>query len=71
MIVIDRIEGDRAVLEFDGELLDIPASALPPGAAEGALLKLVEEDSKDARAEARSRLDRLKARDSYPDDIKL
>ena len=38
---IDRIEGDRAVLGADGDLvLEIPTALLPPGAGEGTWLKL-------------------------------
>lgn len=43
MIVVDRIEGTRAILEVDGETVEIPASALPEGAGEGAILRLVAE----------------------------
>lgn len=44
-IVVDRIEGDVAVLEVDGQRVDWPADALPEGAREGSVLGLtVRED---------------------------
>jgi hypothetical protein len=33
--VIDRLEGDIAVIELNGTTFDLPVSALPKGAAEG------------------------------------
>lgn len=40
MIVVDRIEGTRAILEVDGQIVEIPATALPEGAGEGSVLLL-------------------------------
>ena len=40
MIVVDRIEGSRAVLELDGERVDVPVSILPPDTREGDILSL-------------------------------
>ncbi len=63
-ITIDRIEGDRAVLELAGdagvELIDVPLSALPPGVGEGQQVQFVRIESLATEAEAR--LARLKAR---------
>ncbi len=71
MIVLDRIEGSRAVLEIDGELVEIPASALPPGAREGATLRLLPSTDADALLSAAAdRIDRLTTPD-LPDDIEL
>jgi L-alanine-DL-glutamate epimerase-like enolase superfamily enzyme len=61
MIVVDRIEGDVAVLEIAGRRVDVPASELPAGTKEGdrlAFSRLAAEDDADAKA----RLARLKAR---------
>ncbi|HMV66750.1 MAG TPA: DUF3006 domain-containing protein [Myxococcota bacterium] len=33
--VVDRIEGDVAVVEICGTLVNLPQRALPPGATEG------------------------------------
>lgn len=71
MIVVDRIEGNRAVVEFDGELVEIPASALPAGTAEGAVLQLAPSGDEAAlQAAAAARIERLAAKD-LPDDIQL
>ena len=41
MIIIDRFEGDCAVVETDLEIINIPRSELPANAKEGDVLKLV------------------------------
>ena len=41
MIIIDRFEGDYAVVETDLEIIDIPRAELPANAKEGDVLKLV------------------------------
>jgi hypothetical protein len=61
MIVVDRIEGDVAVLEIGGRRVDVPRAALPEGTKEGdrlAFARLPAEDDADAKA----RLARLKNR---------
>ncbi len=40
---VDRIEGDFAVTEYDGEMTDIPLSELPDGVREGSVLILSDE----------------------------
>lgn len=60
MIVVDRIEGDVAVLEVDGRMVDFPAAALPEGTREGDTLQLSRAPADTAAAEARLR--RLKSR---------
>ncbi len=41
MIIIDRIEDQFAVCEFDGKIIkNIPLSSLPPDINEGDILKL-------------------------------
>jgi len=60
MIVVDRIEGARAVLEFGGESLDVPLAALPAGVKEGDVLDLSVRAPDPAEAEAR--LARLRAK---------
>ena len=71
MIVVDRIEGQRAVVEFDGEMIEIPVTALPEGAGEGAILALVRREAPDVLAEAEARLARLRALGPAGDDIDL
>ena len=71
MITIDRIVGDRAVLDINGEQVEVPAGALPPGAKEGDLLQLVEADANAVKAEGDARRARLQARSALPDSIDL
>lgn len=66
MIVVDRFEGERAVLEVDGELVDVPRSALPTGAKEGDVLTWRQETP--SLEEAQARLARLRARTPAVDD---
>ena len=72
-IALDRIEGDIAILDFGGELIEIPAAALPEGATEGSLLALtlaVRTDAIEAAInEAAARLERLRTRSPSLDDI--
>lgn len=71
MVVVDRIEGSRAIVEFDGEMIEIPASCLPAGAREGTILGLVEVHAPDVLAEAEARLARLRAAGPSDDEIDL
>ena len=71
MITIDRIEGARAVLDVDGELVELPAAALPAGAREGDALSLSLMSADALRAEGEARLARLKAKSTLPDSIDL
>lgn len=62
-ITVDRIEGDRAVLEFASdsgaiETVAIPLAALPKGTEEGAALSFHAELTDTSEAEAR--LERLR-----------
>ena len=41
MWVIDRFEGEQAVIEYQNHTFNIPKKALPPQAKEGDLLKVV------------------------------
>jgi len=59
-ITVDSVDGDTAVLEINGATLDVPASALPEGAAEGSVLTLALGDSADVTDDAEARLKRLK-----------
>ena len=50
MLIIDRFEGDFAVIEIDGGMIDIPRYELPTGAKEGDTLRLViDADDTEAR----------------------
>ena len=63
-IVIDRFEGDLAVLECGGSTWNVPRAVLPPDASEGDVLGLVidPDATRAARDDAAARLARLKAR---------
>ena len=71
MIAVDRIEGEIAVLEVHGVLVDVPLSELPKGLSEGAQLKLVlcEKDSSTLTQENEDRLRRLQRSD--PGDVEI
>ncbi len=50
MLIIERFEGELAVLETDGKPLSIPRGLLPPEAREGDLLTIsIDRDATDAR----------------------
>lgn len=71
-VTIDRIEGDTAVLEVGGRLVDWPAEALPPGCEEGSRLRLSFVREEPALDEASARLARLRAAsDDMDDDVDL
>lgn len=40
MLIIDRFEGDKVVLEYDKETFDLPKKAVPEDAKEGDVLKI-------------------------------
>ncbi len=63
-IVIDRFEGDVAVLEIAGALTSVPRALLPEGAREGDVMRLVADPAATASAleDAAARLARLKAK---------
>lgn len=71
MIIIDRIEGDYAVLEVAGEHIDFPVSALPEGASEGVTLTLAIAPAPSRMEEAQARLDALRRGDADTDLIRL
>ena len=73
MIVLDRVEGERAILEVDGEIVELPRSALPASVVEGSVLSLVVDvnGTAVARQEAEARLERLRQRDDGAMEINL
>ncbi len=46
MLIIDRFEGDQAVIEFDSVTFDIPRSALPEEAEAGDIISINLEKNK-------------------------
>ena len=73
MIVIDRIENTIAILEVNGETLEIPAAVLPQGAEEGSVLQLTlcDDEATRLQRENEERLKRLRERDSGDMNIEL
>ena len=54
MIILERFEGDWAVLEMDGKIFQIPAELVPAEAREGMCLSMdvfVDDGATEARAE--------------------
>jgi hypothetical protein len=70
-VVIDRIEGDFAVLEVGDQRVDWPAAHLPPGATEGSVLELSITVQTDPEREAEDRLKRLRAKGPSGSSIDL
>lgn len=69
MITIDRIEGEWAILDIEGETVQVRLALLPAGVVEGQALSFVARDVAEASPallEAEARLARLKA--SSPQD---
>ncbi len=63
-IIIDRIEGDWAVLEVGEHRVNFPLAALPSDTKEGAVLTLsVAAPPEDVLQQGRERLERLRKRD--------
>lgn len=69
MIIIDRFEDKRAVLEIDGEIVDVDRSLMPADADEGDVLCItdsgyaIDRAATDARRAAmRERFKRLRGR---------
>lgn len=61
--VIDRIEGDAAVVETAvGKTVDIPLASLPEGAKEGTVLRIIVDEDEKARRKKKTRslFDRLR-----------
>jgi hypothetical protein len=71
MIVIDRIENERAIVEIGGEMIEIPCSELPNGAKEGDVLVLSvnTEAVGNLKKDNEDRLKRLRERD--PGDMEI
>lgn len=74
MIVLDRIEGGRAIFVVEGGQFELPAALLPAGAKEGDVFQLVRDESATIaqKNEAEARLARLRARGKQgPDSMDL
>ena len=60
-MIIDRFEGDFAVVEKDGKFYNVPRCILPENAKEGSVLKFeVEKNETEKRTnEIKNKMDRL------------
>ena len=59
MLVIDRFEGEWAVLEYDGTVFNVPRSLLPTGAREGDVIDLVARVDESATEKRRQKVKEL------------
>ena len=62
MFVIDRFEGNAAVIEWEKEIFNIPRNLLPEGAKEGDYLKIdikIDETSNENRKRIEEKAKRL------------
>ena len=53
MFIIDRFEGDYAVIEVNDEFLNIPKSALPKNAKEGDVLRFTIDNEETTKRKQR------------------
>lgn len=58
MIIIDRLEGEIAIVEYEDKLYNIPWAWLPARAKEGDVLSLTLEVDKEATAKRREEMKR-------------
>lgn len=71
-LIIDRIEGPEAVVEYDKKYYSLPLEMLPEGISEGDSLTISRSPPDETILEqAESRLERLKKRDSGSQIIDL
>lgn len=56
MLIVDRFEGDWALLEWDGKTFNFPKSLLPGGAKEGDVLRISLEVDDQGTGDRRRRI---------------
>lgn len=59
MLVIDRFEGEWAVIEYRGLNFEVPVSLLPGGVREGDVLKMVIEIDREATKHKKEKIEKL------------
>lgn len=69
--IIDRIEGELAVLEVGPHQVHWPADHLPPESGEGSILELRRAPEQGSLEEAKARLERLRSTGPHGDAIDL
>ena len=58
-MIIDRFEGDWAIIEYDAQFFKLPKSLLPPDAEEGDMLELHITINESATAERKNKIQEL------------
>ncbi|MFT6143196.1 MAG: hypothetical protein ACJAZO_003180 [Myxococcota bacterium] len=71
MMTVDRIEGNIAIVEFAGIMVNLSVSALPAGTTEGTRLKVDLTRLPTESSDAQARLDRLRQNSPPGDSIDL
>ncbi len=73
MIIVDRIEGDRALLEMEGENIEVPICVLPDETKEGDILTLTPATGDNSATERlRSAVERVELlRTADPGDMEI
>lgn len=59
MLIIDRFEGEMAVIEYDGGIFDIPRNLLPAEVKEGDVLEFSISIDKKATEERKKKIGEL------------
>ena len=59
MFIIDRFEGNMAVIEYNGRTFDLPKNLLPKEAKEGDVLKISIEVDREETEKRRKRIKNL------------
>ena len=70
-LIIDRFEGEYAVIEYQNTTFNIPRSLLPKGAEEGTVIRfnidIDEKETETRRKNIKEQLDNLKKKDQGGD----
>ena len=69
-IIIDRFEGDYAIVEYNGKSFEIPKALLPANSTERDQIHITISKPNDL-SEAEAQLERLRKRDTGEDIIDL
>ena len=70
-IVIDRLSDNVAVLEFDGQMIEVPRSVVPADCKEGDILGFTKLDNSEVLKKGADRLSRMRAASATSGDIDL
>jgi hypothetical protein len=59
VFIIDRFEGDMAIIEYQDGTFDLPRSLLPPEAQEGDVLQFIISIDEEETAEQETKIEHL------------